>query len=421
MRLALMIDGCSGATCSGMNMNQIQLVTLVFTLLFCVSGCSGEDVKVPGSDLPVGCDVLLEPSDDDQSTLQAAVIEAEENATVCLSAGVFSLQTELAIDRDGLTLRGMGPDVSILDFSGQDVGANGIHVRSDHVTIRELTVSETPGDGIRATDVDDIRFIETHIIWAAPSSNDNGAYGVYPVGSNGVLVDGCRVVGSRDAGIYVGQSTNVLVQNNDLYGNVGGIEIENTSDAEVTKNHSHDNTSGILIFNLPDLPILDGKRTKVHDNVVENNNLPNFADAGTIVAMVPAGSGFIVLASDSNEIHNNVIKNNESGGVIITSYNQALFGMTEDDRYNIYAQNNYVHDNHFENNGKQAHGILAPSSADVVVDGCFDDSESYEQQQNCIVEVNATTFMNIGLCEEGKALQLSDFSCTGSSLSTQSP
>ncbi|MFP6686631.1 MAG: parallel beta-helix domain-containing protein, partial [Polyangiaceae bacterium] len=283
---------------------------MLSALLFCVSGCSGEDVKVPGSDLPAGCDVLLEPSDDDQSTLQAAVIEAEENATVCLSAGVFSLQTELAIDRDGLTLRGMGPDVSILDFSGQDVGANGINIRSDHVTIRELTVSETPGDGIRATDVDDIRFIETHIIWAAPSSTDNGAYGVYPVGCNGVLVDGCRVVGSRDAGIYVGQSTNVLVQNNDLYGNVGGIEIENTSDAEVTKNHCHDNTSGILIFNLPDLPILDGKRTKVHDNVVENNNLPNFADAGTIVAMVPAGSGFIVLASDSNEIHNNVIKNN---------------------------------------------------------------------------------------------------------------
>ena len=154
-------------------MQQIQSFTLASVLLFSVSGCSGEDVQVPDSSLPAGCDVLLEPSADDQSTLQAAVIEAEENATVCLSAGVFSLQTELAIDRDGLTLRGMGPDVSILDFSGQDVGANGIHIRSDHVTIRELTVSETPGDGIRATDVDDIRFIQTHITWAAPSSNDS--------------------------------------------------------------------------------------------------------------------------------------------------------------------------------------------------------------------------------------------------------
>ena len=106
--------------------------------------------------------------------------------------------------------------------------------------------------------------------WSAAASPDNGAYGLYPIGSHGVRIERCVVYGARDAGIYVGQSTNALVVDSEAYGNVAGIEIENTTDVEVRDNAVHDNTAGILVFNLPNLPVQDGKRAKVHENRVEN-------------------------------------------------------------------------------------------------------------------------------------------------------
>ena len=61
--------------------------------------------------------------------------------------------------------------------------------------------------------------------------------------------------------------------------NVAGIEIENSTDADVYDNTRDDNTGGILVFNLPGLPVY-GARTRVYDNQVVHNNTTNFAPAG---------------------------------------------------------------------------------------------------------------------------------------------
>src|SRR5690606_29552928 len=112
---------------------------------------------------------------------------------------------------------------------------------------------------------------------------------------------------SSDAGIYVGQSDRALVRNNYVHGNVAGIEIENTKDAEVVGNRVTDNTGGILVFNLPELQVKDGRRALVHENEVFANNRANFAIPGNIVASVPSGTGVVVLAADEIEITDNDI------------------------------------------------------------------------------------------------------------------
>ena len=60
-------------------------------------------------------------------------------------------------------------------------------------------------------------------------------------------------------------------------------------------NFAHDNTAGILILNLPERPMLAGDKAKVHHNRMENNNLPNFAEMGTIASLLPQGTGMILL------------------------------------------------------------------------------------------------------------------------------
>ena len=105
----------------------------------------------------------------------------------------------------------------------------------------------------------------------------------YPVESKNVLIDGCIVIGASDAGIYVGQSQNIIVRNSRAEFNVAGIEIENSYFADVYNNIATNNTGGILVFDLPGLPQQGGHHVRVFKNRSVGNNTDNFAPEGNIV------------------------------------------------------------------------------------------------------------------------------------------
>ena len=181
-----------------------------------------------------------------------------------------------------------------------------------------------------------MRRVET--AWETDDQATNGAYGLYPVESSNILIEDSFVKGSADAGIYVGQSSNIVVRNNIAEKNVAGIEIENSNYADVYNNIARGNTGGILVF---DLPIGNGKYgsdVRVFDNIIEANNAPNFAAGCTDaqvaadtcfeggVHIVPPGTGVIVLSTSNVEIYENTITDHKTIGVAITSY------MMPDDR-----------------------------------------------------------------------------------------
>src|SRR6185369_12957100 len=87
--------------------------------------------------------------------------------------------------------------------------------------------------------------------------------------------------GASDAGIYVGQSTQIVLRDNRAEMNVAGIEIENSTYADVYNNTATNNTGGILVFNLPGLPVKDGRKTRVYSNHIHDNNTDNFAPRAT--------------------------------------------------------------------------------------------------------------------------------------------
>ena len=356
--------------------------------------------------LPDGCAALVSPSEDDQTALQGALLDAMPGDTVCLAAGIFKLNTELSISGSDVTLKGASRDTTVLDFSTQDIGANGVKISGDGVTITALTVKNTPGDGIRGDDVNNITYDDVAVVWEAEASLENGAYGFYPVGCDGVVIRNSLVVGARDAGIYVGQSKNIIVEDSEAYGNVAGIEIENSTDATVRRNHAHDNAGGILIFNLPGLPVKDGKRALAYDNIVENNNSVNFGEPGTAVSKVPSGIGLMILASDNNEIRNNTIRNNKSTGIVIVEYTDLLFEPFDDVDFDVFPQGNYVHDNAFTGNGADPDKLIADlvpemrPVPDLFHDGCVDPAADNADGSltNCFSNNGAATYVNIDLC-----------------------
>jgi parallel beta-helix repeat protein len=133
-------------------------------------------------------------------------------------------------------------------------------------------------------------------------------------------VEDSEVEGASDAGIYVGQSKTIVVRRNRVFGNVAGIEVENSFDADVYGNTAEGNTAGILVFDLPDLEQKNGARVRVFDNTVRGNNFRNFGKPGTTLAQLPAGTGIVVLASTDVEITGNAVEENNTMSVVVGSY-----------------------------------------------------------------------------------------------------
>ena len=111
-----------------------------------------------------------------------------------------------------------------------------------------------------------------------------------------------------------------MLQYNVAFGNVNGLEIENCTNVEAIKNHSYDNVAGILVVLLPGLTVKTSSDILVTENIIEGNNHVNFADPeGGFEALVPSGSGILVVGVDRAEIKNNKISNNNFTGIATVS------------------------------------------------------------------------------------------------------
>ena len=283
----------------------------------------------------------IAPGADAAEKLQEALILAEPGDEVVLEAGHYLLTDGLSLDVDGVTLRGAGPARTILDFTGQQGSGEGLLVTSNNVTLRDFAIENPKGDGIKSKGADNIIYHRIRVTWTNGPSPDNGAYGIYPVESTGILISHSEVSGASDAGIYVGQSSRITVRNSIASDNVAGIEIENSRDALVTDNFTTRNTGGILVFDLPSLPVMGGGNVVVVNNLVTGNTTPNFAPPGNIVGNVPRGTGIMVMANENVWVDGNIVRDNPTAPFMVIAYSQSF----DDPRYNPYPRNVVIGEN----------------------------------------------------------------------------
>lgn len=306
-------------------------------------------MKTLATMLLCGMSVLTYAQKDIQKKIQTQFIEAENGSVIELPEGRFQFDASLWLDgKKNVTIKGAGMDKTILNFKGQLSGAEGIKVtNASDITILDLTVQDTKGDGVKTQLVEGITFKNVKAEWTNGGEADNGGYGLYPVQCTNVLIDNCVAVGASDAGIYVGQSKYIIVKNSKAYQNVAGIEIENSLYADVFENEAYNNTGGILVFDLPDLIQKEGGYVRVFKNHIHDNNHINFAPKGNTVGKVPQGTGLMILATRNVEAFENKIVNNISAGTAIVSY-YITENPINDKTYKPFSSNVYIHDNYYE-------------------------------------------------------------------------
>jgi parallel beta-helix repeat protein len=306
--------------------------------------------------------------------IQQALIDVPAGGTVAFAAGHFDLELDLSLDVDGVTIQGAGLDQTTLSFANQIDGAQGLLVTSNGVMIHDIAVEDTPGDAIKILGATDLTLQRTRVEWTAGPNTTNGSYGLYPVQCHNVIIEDSVVKGASDSGVYVGQSDNVVVRGNDVEDNVAGIEIENTTHADVHDNTATSNTGGILVFNLPGLQVENGAGTRVFHNQVFSNNTTNFAPAGNIVGLVPTGTGIAILAAHGIEIFDNDVKDHLSVNFGIISYTTTMIAIT-DPNYDQYPTALYIHDNRFSGTSSmptgELGGLLISAISEVLPNGPY--------------------------------------------------
>jgi parallel beta-helix repeat protein len=349
-----------------------------------------------GQDEPIAPELSFEES------LQQQLIQAQPGDIIEIKAGVHELSRSLSLNVSGVTIRGAGRDSSILSFKNQMQGAEGLIVAADDFVIEDLAIEDTVGDALKINESNNVIVRRIRTEWTGGALSSNGAYGIYPVQSNNILIDDVVVIGASDAGIYVGQSSQIIVRNSRAEYNVAGIEIENSTFADVYNNIATNNTGGILIFDLPNLPIQGGRNTRVFNNQVFENNTPNFAPEGNIVGEVPAGTGMMILANDEIEVFDNNFTDNDTTSILIVSYyiTERPF---DDPNYDPFPESIYIHDNKINGGGTNPDSeplqLLQSSMGGQAIPGIVWDGTvvpgKTADQVLCLGDSNSASFVNL--------------------------
>jgi parallel beta-helix repeat protein len=367
------------------------------------------------------CSCSQTPADIEKH-LQEQLIIAKPGAVIELPEGKFHFDRTLSLTVDKVTLRGKGMDKTILSFAGQKEGAQGLLVKANDFTIEDIGVEDSAGDAVTIQGGTNIIVRRVRAEWTRGANAANGPYAIYPVECKNLLVEESVARGAADAGIYVGQSENVIMRKNRAEYNVDGYEIENSENVDAYDNVATHNTGGMGVFNLPNLPRQGGKHVRVYNNQIVDNNTPNFAPASLgPIHDLPTGTGIYVMAIKDVEVFGNKIQNNNTVNVFLIHYDtgvgdslretasspitQQVFA-PGDKRYYPFVQQVYFHDNDISSGGKSPDSrigamkaiadALGGSLPDILYDGRID--PAWKKGANpggvCLSRNGAASFLN---------------------------
>jgi len=359
-----------------------------------------------------------------QKHLQEQLIGAKPGDVIELPEGKFHFDRTLSLTVDKLTLRGKGMDKTILSFAGQKEGAQGVLVKANDFTIEDIAIEDPAGDALTIQGGTNITVRRVRTEWTRGPNENNGPYGIYPVECKNLLVEESIARDAADAGIYVGQSENVVIRRNRSEYNVDGYEIENSENVDAYENVATHNTGGMGVFNLPNLPRQDGKHVRVFNNQIIDNNTTNFAPKSLgPIHDLPTGTGIYVMAIKEVEAFGNKIQGNGTVNVFLMNYNtgvspdslqktaesqitQTVF-KPGDTRFYPYTQQVFFHDNDISGGGKSPDSrldmikalatALGGSLPDIQYDGVVDPKWARKGDnpgQICLMNNGAATFLN---------------------------
>ncbi len=314
-------------------------------------------------------------------SIQAVVNVANPGDTILVAPGTY--RETVYVDKENISLIGEIVKGKRAVMEGGGKLNDGILASGNGILIQGFTIRGFKGNGIMTQGANNYKIIDNFV--------ESGFYGIFPQFGHNGLVARNRIMGVEDAGIYVGMSDNVDLIANEVWGNVIGIEAENSRNVLMEGNYVHDNTAGLAASLFSGLPIKDAKDITLRNNFVLNNNLKNFAPASSIAASIPSGIGMLLLGVKSSSVEGNLIRDNNSAGIIVTDL--TTFGLATDTKVDPIPDGLQILGNTYVNNGtkpvspfKEMVKVSGAGPADIIASG--------KERNSCIL--NRASLVEVG-------------------------
>ena len=211
---------------------------------------------------------------------------------------------------------GTGQDDPLLQGPGARDGRRGAarHQCKENVTLQDFAVEDARGDAIKSKGTSEDRLPQRPRRMDRRPEGDQRRLRLLPVLCTDVVIEDCAAIGASDAGIYVGQSENIIVRREP-----GREERGRHRDRELGPGRRLREPRHRQLRRHPGLhdarPAEEGRPLcRVFNNRVLANNHENFAPKGNTVASVPPGTGIMFMANDQVEVFDNTIEQQPDRG-----------------------------------------------------------------------------------------------------------
>ena len=307
--------------------------------------------------------------------IQAAIDAAGKGTTIKVGPGTYKEGLRiLSPKKDRVKLIGNpgDPDKVILEGKGLK-GApaqNGVQVNNaDGVFVSGFHARNFKGNGFFVVNADGYKL--RHLI-----AEKTGVYGLYAFNSKGGEMSSSEAFYHNDAGFYVGQTPpqtkpkRTTLKNLVAWGNVLGYSGTNSRYVTITKSKFFNNGVGLVPNVLESEKFMPHEDNAIVDNDIFWNNFnfhrgkPPFTvrKDGT-AALVPVGTGILLLGGRGHRIENNRIHGNFLTGV--AAIEGILLAENPDAKS---LERNVVRDNQFGLGGTDTNGT------DLMYDGSGSDN-----------------------------------------------
>src|SRR5271163_362716 len=98
-----------------------------------------------------------------QKQLQEQFLDAKPGTVIEIPAGKHPLDRVLTLRANGVTIRGVGSDKSILSFKNEISGPEGMLVYANDFTIEHVGIEDTKGDGLKINDGENVTIRDVRV------------------------------------------------------------------------------------------------------------------------------------------------------------------------------------------------------------------------------------------------------------------
>lgn len=275
-----------------------------------------------------------------EQQLQEQLQHAVPGSVIAIPLGTHPLRHTLTLHASGVTVRGTGIESSTLSFAGTPAGTAGMVLTGNDLRIENLSIEDTPGDGLVISGGRDVSVRGVRIAWNHPAAA-GGADGIRAEGVHNLLLEDSAAYSAAGTGIALRQARNVIVRRCHVEQNSAGIGLANTAAADVAASIATGNGAGIVVTSAPGVAP-PGYAVRIFGNRIYKNNLTGAGSAAA--AGVPSGVGVALRAVSQVEIFDNDIAHNQTANLLVSA-GPAAPG------FDAYPAAIFVHDNRFAGGG----------------------------------------------------------------------